>query len=183
MFRLDINSEFYISDYQEGDQKDLILHMKEKQIYNQTLCIPFPYTQEDADSWVKLHLDKIKELDGKTTNWAIRQKSKSTDRDSLVGAIGFMTLKVGSNHKSELGYWLAKPYWNKGIMTKAVQKTVEYAFKEFGLVKITAGVFASNIGSAQVLEKNGFEQEGYLKLHYSKDGQLFDGKMYALLKK
>jgi|JI6StandDraft_1071083.scaffolds.fasta_scaffold267666_1 RimJ/RimL family protein N-acetyltransferase len=40
--------------------------------------------------------------------------------------------------KSNDSYWLAKPYWSKENMTAAVKKASEYAFKEFGLTKITA---------------------------------------------
>jgi RimJ/RimL family protein N-acetyltransferase len=42
-------------------------------------------------------------------------------------------------------------------------------------------VFDFNLGSARVLEKAGFRNEGYLRGHYKKDGRIFDGKVYGLL--
>ena len=98
------------------------------------------------------------------------------------GGCGFDDFQVGKSHRAEIGYWLAKPYWNRGIMTAVVKKVCQYGFKEFGLVKITAHVFATNPASGRVLEKCGFEQEGFLKKHYLKDGRYLDAGLYGLVK-
>ena len=75
---------------------------------------------------------------------------------------------------AEIGYWLAKPYWKKGIMSEAVKKICEIGFNEFGLSRITANVFEQNIGSARVVEKCGFTLEAAcLKNYYKKDGKLY----------
>ncbi len=55
-------------------------------------------------------------------------------------------------------------------------------FEEFGLVKITAHVFPHNLASARVLEKSGFQQEGFLRKHFLKDGNFLDARLFALLK-
>ena len=59
----------------------------------------------------------------------------------MIGGIGFDSIDLGKDFRSEIGYWLGKPYWKQGIMTKAVKKLCSIAFAEFGLVKITANVF------------------------------------------
>ena len=111
---------------------------------------------------------------GRSVNWAIRRSD-----GFLVGGIGFHDFELGKSHKAELGYWLAKSYWGQGIMTQAVDAVARFGFQEFGLLRITANVFHFNIGSARVLEKAGFQLEGYLRKHYKKDGKIFDGKLYA----
>ncbi|MBY0524416.1 MAG: GNAT family N-acetyltransferase [Gemmataceae bacterium] len=65
-------------------------------------------------------------------------------------------------------------------MPAVVRRVCQHAFEEFGLVKITAHVFATNPASARVLQKCGFVQEGYLKKHYLKDGQYPDARLFAL---
>lgn len=175
---LKINDSYSISDIAPTDKAAYLEHLKEKQIYDQTLAIPFPYTEADADWWIHHNIEAVKIQGGRSVNWAIRR----SDDDYLIGGIGFLGLEIGKDHKAELGYWLAKPYWNKGLMTEAVKTAVEYGFKEFGLMRITAHVFHFNVGSARVLEKAGFQCEGYLRSHYIKDGKIFDGKLYALLK-
>lgn len=67
-------------------------------------------------------------------------------------------------------------------MTAVVGRLSEFAFSEFGLVKITAHVFANNSASARVLVKCGFEQEGYLRKHYLKECKFLDARSYGLLK-
>ena len=79
-------------------------------------------------------------------------------------------------------YWLAKPFWGRGIMTEAATKVSAVAFAELGLIRLTAHVFDFNVGSARVLEKSGFQLKGRLRRHYRKDGKTFDGLLYAKLK-
>ena len=175
--KLQINDSHYISDITLADKAAYLEHLKEKQIYDQTLAIPFPYTEADADWWINHNIEATQKQDGRSVNWAIRR----IDNDALIGGIGFLGLEIGKDYKSELGYWLAKPYWSKGIMTEAVKKAIGYGFKEFGLTRITANVFHFNVGSARVLEKAGFQCEGNLRSHYKKDGKIIDGKLYAIL--
>lgn len=135
--KLKINDAYYISDIVPSDKPAYLEHLKEKQIYDQTLAIPFPYTEADADWWINHNIEATLKQDGRSVNWAIRR----SDDDSLIGGIGFLGLKIGESHVAELGYWLAKPYWNKGVMTEAVKTATEYGFKELGLIRITANVF------------------------------------------
>jgi len=174
--RLQINDDFYISDITPADKPAYLEHLQERQIYEQTLNIPFPYTEADAEWWVN-HVAEQTRKQGRSVNWAIRRKD-----GYLIGGIGFCDLEVGKTHRAELGYWLANPYWGQGIVTEAVKKVTEFGFQELGLIRITANIFHFNVGSAKVLEKAGFQQEGYFRKHYQKDGILFDGRLFAKLK-
>jgi len=66
-------------------------------------------------------------------------------------------------------------------MTAVVRRAREFAFAEFGLAKLLAHVFADNAASAKVLQKCGFQQEGYLRKHFLKDGKFLDARLFALL--
>jgi len=67
-------------------------------------------------------------------------------------------------------------------MTAVVQRLCRHAFDEYGLAKITAHVFSHNPASARVLEKCGFQEEGFLRKHFLKDGQFLDARLFALLR-
>jgi [ribosomal protein S5]-alanine N-acetyltransferase len=82
----------------------------------------------------------------------------------------------------EFGYWLAEPYWGRGIVSEAVKFTSEYALNHFGLVRLEAPVFSWNPASMRVLEKSGFIREGVLRNSVFKDGQLIDQVLYALVR-
>jgi ribosomal-protein-alanine N-acetyltransferase len=109
----------------------------------------------DADEWLAVVARTTRQR-GQPVHWAIR-----TADDALIGGCGFDGLQIGKSHRAEVGYWLAKPFWERGIMTAVVKRLCQHAFEDFGLVKITAHVFPHNQGSARVLEKCGlFQQEG-----------------------
>ena len=64
----------------------------------------------------------------------------------------------------ELGYVLSKDYWNKGIMTEAVSKVIEYCFKILKLNYLIATCFNYNIASKRVLEKLNFKYYKYISI-------------------
>lgn len=171
--KLQIDQNFYISDITVADKTAYVTHLQEKQIADQTLTIPYPYNEAHADWWIN-HVAEETKKQGKSVIWAIRNAE-----GYLIGSIGLHDFQVGKSHKAELGYWIAKPYWNQGIATKGVKSICEYGFGEFGLIRITAHVFDFNTASARVLEKADFQLEGTLRNHYKKDGKIFDCKLYA----
>ena len=85
-------------------------------------------------------------------------------------------------HSVEIGYWVAEPFWGKGIATRALRAVTEYAFTSFDLVRIFAAVFEWNPGSARVLEKAGYTYEGRSVKSVTKDGQTIDQLVYAIIR-
>jgi RimJ/RimL family protein N-acetyltransferase len=174
--RIVINDQFHLSEFRSSDKDALIEHLNDRDIYDRTLRIPSPYTDASADEWLAL-VAKITKQQGQPVQFAIR-----TPDESLIGGCGFDGFQVGKSHRAEVGYWLAKPYWGRSIMTAVVQRVCQHAFEEFGLVKISAHVFTFNRASARVLEKCGFQEEGFLRKHFFKDGQFIDARLFALLR-
>lgn len=171
-----VNDQVHLSEFRSSDKNALVEFLNDRDIYERTLRIPFPYTDADADTWLGLVV-KITKEHGRPVHWAIRGV-----KECLIGGCGFDGVQLAKPHRGELGYWLARPYWGRGIMTAVVRRICQMAFEEFGLEKITAHVFPHNPASARVLEKCGFEQEGFLRRHFLKDGQFIDARLFALLK-
>ncbi|MCF7866558.1 GNAT family N-acetyltransferase [Candidatus Woesearchaeota archaeon] len=90
--------------------------------------------------------------------------------------------KIEHRHKANFGYWLAEPYWGKGIMSEAVKQALTEFNKKFDIKRIEAGVFSWNKASMKVLEKNGFKLEGILKKAIKKENKYIDEHMYAKIK-
>ena len=174
--RIVVNDQVHLSEFRSSDKAALVENLNDRDIYDRTLRIPFPYTDAHADAFLAL-VAKTTEQQGQPVHWTIR----SAD-DALIGVCGFDGFQVGKSHRAEVGYWLAKPFWGRGMMTAVVQRVCQYAFEEFGLVKINAHVVTHNPASARVLEKCGFVQEGLLRKHFLKDGQFIDVKLFALLR-
>ena len=174
--KLAVNDQVHLSEFRSSDKSALIHHLNDRDIYERTLRIPFPYTDASAAEWLAL-VAKITQQQGHPVHFAIR-----SDDGPLIGGCGFDGFQVGKSHRAEVGYWLAKPFWGRGIMTAVVQRLCQHAFDEFGLVKITAHVFSHNPASARVLEKCSFQQEGFLRKHFVKDGQFLDVRLFGLLR-
>jgi RimJ/RimL family protein N-acetyltransferase len=174
-----VNALVHLSELRSSDKDALIAHLNDPDIYDRTLRIPFPYTDAAADEWLAL-VTKITKQQGRPVQWAIRNAD-----DALIGGCGLDGFQLGKSHRShrvEVGYWLAKPFWGRGIMTAVVGRVCRHAFEELGLTKITAHVFPHNPASARVLEKCGFQQEGFLRRHFLKNDQLLDARLFGLLK-
>lgn len=169
-FKVDKN--IFLSPLCLTDINQLVKYLNDKEIFNNTLTIPFPYTKEDGEYFVNLCEKKRKKY-GKLTDWAIRDKNKM-----LIGGCGFQMKYKRNSKKDEFGYWLARPYWNKGIMTKVVNKLCDIGFKKFGLNRIEATVFIHNAASCRVLEKAGFTREGIYRKAVKKGKKLLDVKKY-----
>lgn len=88
-------------------------------------------------------------------------------------------LKYGIlSYRDEIGYWLATPHCDKGIMTRVVKNICHLGFEVINLVRIEAVEFESNLPSCKVLEKSGFSYEGLLKKYVLKDSKYHAGKIF-----
>jgi RimJ/RimL family protein N-acetyltransferase len=74
----------------------------------------------------------------------------------LIGCIGLDPMPDG---RTELGYWIARPFWGLGYATEAGRHMIELA-RTLGLDRIDAGHFIDNPASGAVLRKLGFKPTG-----------------------
>ena len=128
----------------------------------------FPYTAENAKKFLEAAMQQ-----DPATFYAIATP------EEVIGGIGATINSDVHRLSAELGYWLAEPFWGKGIMTEAVTKFSDHLFERFGLVRIYAEPYAINGGSCRVLEKAGFILEGRMRMNVIKDGKLLDQFLYA----
>lgn len=101
--------------------------------------------------------------------------------DEAVGGIGFVLQPDVERISAEIGYWLAEPFWGRGITTEALVAMTRYAIETHGLTRVFAVPFASNVASCRVLEKAGYMLEGRLRRSAIKDGCIIDQMQYAFV--
>ena len=174
---INVNEQIYLSPIEDSDKANLVKYINHQEIANNTLTIPHPYNESDADFFFNLIKEKNEKL-GKISNWAIRNQE-----GEFIGSIGLLRKNLDGNpHRDQLGYWLAEPYWGKSIMTEVVKAFTDYCFEHENLNRLEATVFKYNSGSMRVLEKAGYEKEGHLKKAYLKNDKFLDGILYAKVK-
>lgn len=79
-------------------------------------------------------------------------------------AIGGINIRVDTcKATAELGYSITRAHWGEGLATEAARAVMDWAFKEFGLAKITAMADVLNSQSWRVMEKLGMRREGLLR--------------------
>lgn len=168
------NKVFGIREYQKCDEESIAKYANDKSVYRGTLVMPYPYTLKDAKKWVSHNVRNYKKKNVEGMSFVIEVGGQA------VGSIGVH--KIIANHKGEMGYWLGKEFRGNGIMSRAVKEVSNYAFREFKLKRVYAGVFSFNKISMRVLEKAGFKREGFLRKNILKDDKYIDEYVYARVK-
>jgi RimJ/RimL family protein N-acetyltransferase len=138
------------------------------------LSLPHPYALGDAEQF-------IARVQPATTSDADHVFALTLKPDGRwIGVIGLHEARA--YRRAELGYWLGKPYWNHGYASEAARRLVRYGFEELGLNRVHAACYASNRGSARVMEKAGMTFEGTLRQHYIRFDVIHDAHIYGILR-
>lgn len=98
--------------------------------------------------------------------------------------IGMIELRP-RGHSVDIGYVLARAYWNRGYMTEAVCTVVDWALNQPGVYRVWAVCDVENTASARVLEKAGFQREGILRrwlIHPNVSSEPRDCFCYAIVR-
>jgi len=156
----------------EGDKIVLAQLINNKKIWdNLRDIVPFPYTIEDAVSFIS-----FTNTEDPPTNFAIEYEG------DLCGMIGLNPQPDVYKKTAEIGYWIGESYWNKGIATEAVRLITAYGFDQLGFVRIHTGIFEYNPASMRVLEKNGYKKDGVFEKSVYKNGKIWDEHRYSKIR-
>jgi ribosomal-protein-alanine N-acetyltransferase len=104
------------------------------------------------------------------------------ETNSVIGGAGYHNWYFDHN-KAELGYALNKEEnKRKGYMSEAVSTIIDYGFDVMNLNRIEACIGPDNEASQCLIKKFGFTQEGFLRKHYIRNGEIQDSLIFSLLK-
>jgi ribosomal-protein-alanine N-acetyltransferase len=131
-------------------------------------------SMSEAAQMVGFFRDKMSSGEG--MRWAICFK----DNDELIGTCGFHHISR-SNYKCEIGDDLIPAYWGKGIMTHAIHCLLKYGFEGLQLNRIEAIVDPTNINSYKLLDRLGFQREGFHRQAFYEKGRFVDVYIYSML--
>jgi len=164
--------EFRLRDWAVQDAPAIVKYANNPKIAaNLRDAFPHPYAFPDAEDFLKRALASDPRV-----MFAIATPQEA------IGSIGLSPGKDVHRRTAELGYWLAEPFWGRGIVAAAVNAVVGYAFDSLGLVRVYAEPYAPNRASARVLEKAGFQLEGIMRSSVVKTGKLLDQLLYARIR-
>ena len=157
-----------------SDAEDLFEVFSDRDVMKYYDVLPFNDIKE-AEKQVDFFINAMKEKS--MLRWGIELK----ENNKLIGTCGFFAFSEDSK-KAEMGYELNKAYWNKGIMTEAINLILNHIFNETDINRIEAFVEIPNIASQKLLEKAGFKKEGVLRQYELCRGELIDITLWGLLR-
>jgi len=110
--------------------------------------VPSPYPPDGAEVWIRDTL--ARRMRGTEYAFAIR--------NAEADFVGVCTLMEVSRLKKTavFGYWIAKPFWNRGYATAGARQVLRYGFERLGVQKVHASCMDRNAASYRVLLKMGF---------------------------
>ena len=156
-----------------GDAAEVHRIVSDREIAANTAHIPHPYPDGMALEWI----ERV------TARWATGESAvfAATERGAgrIVCAAG---LEIEPPHRrGELGYWVAREFWNCGYASEAARAVVAFGFRELGLNRVAAHHYARNPASGRVMQKIGMKWEGRMRKHVLKWGVFEDIEFYGIL--
>lgn len=106
---------------------------------------------------------------------------RNVETKRLIGYICIKNINL-TILKCELAYFVDKEFEGKGIISKAVTKTLDFCFNDLKMNKIFICTSKINTASQRIATKHGFRKEGILREEFkSGDAVLEDIVYFGLL--
>lgn len=158
---------------QMRDAKDLFAYARDPEVSRYVL---WDAHKSIWDSRKFLYYARMQYRKGVPSSFAMELKESGR----MIGTIGFMW--VNTDYKSaEVGYSMSRDWWNKGLMTEALEAVLRFGFEEMKLNRIEAQHDTENPASGKVMAHCGMQYEGVMRQRVMNKGRLRDVAMYALL--
>ncbi len=151
------------------DAESLVRHANDYEVWRYLRDrFPHPYTLRDAEEW----------LSRQTGPFATPDFAIDLDGEA-VGGIGLVPGTDIERISAEVGYWIGRAVWGRGLATRALRSITAFAFRSLDLRRVYALPFDFNTASIRVLEKAGYRREGLLRDAAIKEGRVANYVLYA----
>jgi len=158
-----------VRPFRPSDLESLVKHANDPLVASQLRDrFPHPYTLEVGRAF----LEAI----------AVAEPIESFAIEVDGAAVGGVGVHPGSDvarASAEIGYWIGRELWGRGIATTAVRAVADYFLGTAVYCRLHAHTFEGNLASQRVLEKCGFVKEGVFRKAVLKNGRLFDAVMFG----
>ena len=160
---------FVLRRWRRGDLDDLVAHANDPEVSRATSDrFPYPYTRDDGIAF----------LDGRVVDFSDPVFAIEID-GVACGGIGARPGALERARSAEIGYWLTRRHWGRGVMTRAVGAFAPWVMDTLGLYRLFATVLETNPASARVLAKCGFDEEGVQRCGVVKHDRVLDVRVFA----
>jgi RimJ/RimL family protein N-acetyltransferase len=164
---------FKLRPWRHDDLPSLVKYANDEGISQwMTDSFQYPYTVSSGEAF----LNRVIPTDGTEPNVMAIEVD-----EEAAGSIGIFPQQDIFHRNAELGYWLARKHWGRGIMTEVLVQMVDRVFDRYEyLERLFARPFGNNFSSQRVLEKAGFLLEAKFHGTIIKNGKVQDELVYAI---
>jgi RimJ/RimL family protein N-acetyltransferase len=139
---------FLLRQPQLGDAELIASYLNDYDVAGNLARVPYPYHLSDAKAWLRT---RVPGLPVEETNFSIELAG-----EGFAGHVGFHRGPQGPI----IGYWLGKPFWGRGIMSEALEPSLDWFFSASAAPVVYSGVFHFNAASLAIQAKLGFTETG-----------------------
>jgi RimJ/RimL family protein N-acetyltransferase len=124
-----------------------------------------PWSEEEIRSFVDRQIELYR------TRGFCRWKLIHKPDGNVIGFCGVGFWRNGP--APEIGWWLARPYWGRGLATEAARAALDDIFEPVGMDRVVSIAMLGNRASIRIMEKLGlqfdceFENEGFRLVRYA----------------
>lgn len=146
--RIRLSPDLYLAPLNRRSAPTLVRYLGGSPVYReQTRRIPFPYTRDHARRFITAVRHAKPRLTA-PSHWGIYAVKK--------GLLGVLSLTKFGRHTLEMGFWLGKPHWGKGVMSRVVQAAVRILERRKIAKSLLIRCRSTNTASRKIARKCGF---------------------------
>jgi ribosomal-protein-alanine N-acetyltransferase len=168
-----VTGRLHLQPFTVEDAPAVARYCNDLDIARMTASIPHPYEESMALEWIAGHQPAFEQ--GEAAYFAVTSKKTG----ELTGAISIHIIK--QHRSAEVGYWIGKPFWNRGYGTEALKAVISFGFEQFELNRIFARHMTKNPASGRVMQKAGMKFEGILRESLYRFETYEDAAVYSIL--
>lgn len=154
------------------DAADLAAGVGDRRVSRWLLHVPHPYPPALARAWIAQAATDARA--GTAATWVIEEAG---------AVIGVVSLRLVARHRhAELGYWVARRAWGRGVATEATRAAVAWAFAAWRAERVFAQTLGEHPASARVLGRLGMRPEGVRRRHLRKGARYHDAHQFGVVR-
>lgn len=156
------------------DAKDVFAYASDPEVTRYTI---FDFHTEKKQSLEFINSVLVRYGLGEPAPWAIWHKADKC----VIGGCGFSHWDK-EHGRGEVGYAIARNYWNQGLTTEAMQAVIRFGFERANMNRIEARCIPSHTPSQRVMQKVGLKFESLQRSHSYFKGGYQDLTLFVMLR-
>ena len=137
--------------WRDGDAEDLYKYAKDPEVGPPAGWPPHGSVEESRAI--------IRTVLAQAETYAVCLKADGRPIGSVSLHLNGHTDLTERDDECELGYWIAKPFWGRGLIPEASREMLRRAFRDLGMSRVWCGYYDGNLKSRRVQEKLGFRYQ------------------------